>query len=59
MDYADFMYNPANIFHCEGCPENIDSDSWEGKLPCGQQNCWVECHCDAAYVEEDDYEAIS
>lgn len=18
---------------------------WEGKYPCGQQNCWVTCHC--------------
>lgn len=22
-----------------------DFDDWEGKYPCGQQNCWVTCHC--------------
>lgn len=33
--YVEFMYNP----------ENKDFDDWEGKYPCGQQNCWVTCHC--------------
>lgn len=23
----------------------ISFDDWEGKYPCGQQNCWVTCHC--------------
>lgn len=30
--YVEFMYNPENEY-------------WEGKYPCGQQNCWVTCHC--------------
>lgn len=45
LEYIKFMYDPENIFRCGNCPENIDSDNWEGKLPCGQQNCCVECHC--------------
>lgn len=24
--------------------ERKEFDSWESKLPCGQQNCWVYCH---------------
>lgn len=44
-EYVDFMYNPDNAFRCEDCPENRDFDNWQGTLPCGQQNCWVECHC--------------
>ena len=35
--YVEFMYNPEN--------EYKDFDDWEGKYPCGQQNCWVTCHC--------------
>lgn len=42
--YKEFMYNPSNSHNCDGCPENKNSDNWEGKLPCGQQNCWVDCH---------------
>lgn len=44
-EYIKFMYNPKNSYNCDECPENINSDSWQGKLPCGQQNCWVDCHC--------------
>lgn len=43
--YVEFMYNPENEFNCDECPENKDFDDWEGKYPCGQQNCWVTCHC--------------
>ena len=39
------MYNPENEYNCDECPENKDFDDWEGKYPCGQQNCWVTCHC--------------
>lgn len=34
--YVEFMYNPENEYNF---------DDWEGKYPCGQQNCWVTCHC--------------
>ena len=44
-EYIKFMYNSSNSHNCDECPENINSDSWQGKLPCGQQNCWVDCHC--------------
>ena len=44
-EYLDFMYNPKNSYNCDKCPENSCFDGWEGKLPCGQQNCWVDCHC--------------
>ena len=43
-EYCDFMFNENNIMNCNQCPENKDFDSWESKLPCGQQNCWVYCH---------------
>lgn len=43
-NYVEFMYNPENEHNCNECPENKGFDSWEGKLPCGQQNCWVTCH---------------
>lgn len=42
-EYCDFMFNENNIMNCNECPENQDFDSWENKLPCGQQNCWVYC----------------
>ena len=31
----------ANKEGCKACPENRD---FKGKLPCGQQNCWVDLH---------------
>lgn len=40
--YKAFMYNPDNVRNCLECPENIGNSS---NLPCGQQNCWVSCHC--------------
>lgn len=43
-EYCDFMFNENNIMNCNECPENQDFDSWENKLPCGHQNCWVYCH---------------
>ena len=39
--YFEFMYNIRNEYRCENCPENKE---FKGKLPCGQQNCWVTCH---------------
>lgn len=42
-EYIAWMYNPANIRQCVDCPENR-GESWNC-LPCGQQNCWVTCHC--------------
>lgn len=42
-DYFEFMENPDNSHKCDKCPEN---SGFEGQcLPCGQQNCWVDCHC--------------
>lgn len=41
-EYLRWMYDPENSHNCTECPEN------SGKrrlLPCGQQNCWVDCHC--------------
>lgn len=43
--YKEFMFNPENSHNCENCPENREHSSWGGNLPCGQQNCWVDCHC--------------
>ena len=43
--YIRFMYDPNNEYCCDDCPENREFDDWEGKLPCGQQCCWVTCHC--------------
>ena len=44
-EYIDFMCDPKNAYNCDKCPENSGFDGWGGKLPCGQQNCWVDCHC--------------
>ena len=41
--YKKFMSDPANSHNCGSCPEN---KGYNGKLPCGQQNCWVDCHCE-------------
>lgn len=45
QSYIRWMYDPDNEGRCESCPENHGFDSWGGNLPCGQQNCWVTCHC--------------
>jgi hypothetical protein len=42
QNYMNFMYNVSNSHNCSECPENKEMQS---KLPCGQQNCWVDCHC--------------
>lgn len=42
--YREFMYNPDNFHQCEACPANIELGG-NGQLPCGQYNCWVDCHC--------------
>ena len=44
-NYKEFMYNPENSHNCKNCPENQD---FNRGLPCGQQNCWVDCHCERA-----------
>ena len=41
-EYIKFMHNPKNEGNCAECPEN---ENRAGRLPCGQQNCWVACHC--------------
>ena len=45
-EYLKFMTNKDNSHKCKNCPENMEFDGWEGKLPCGQQHCWVDCHCE-------------
>jgi len=52
-EYVEFMYNAANEFKCESCPENRGFSAWGGNFPCGQQNCWVTCHV-AQHCEEDE-----
>lgn len=42
--YIKFMYDPKNSHNCDMCPENHDSNE---SNPCGQQNCWVDCHCNS------------
>lgn len=44
--YLDFMWNPANEYKCDSCPENRhhDGKGFDHRLPCEQQNCWVTCH---------------
>lgn len=41
-EYIKWMYNLDNEFNCPECPHN---DGFNNGLPCGQQNCWVTCHC--------------
>lgn len=45
-EYLKFMYNEKNIMNCSECPSNEGFSNWDGKLPCGQQNCWVRIHCE-------------
>lgn len=42
-EYRSFMCNKANEYNCSECPENKGYDN--SQYPCGQQNCWVTCHC--------------
>lgn len=44
--YKEFMYNPDNHCNCSECPENRGMDGWQGRFPCGQWKCWVDCHCE-------------
>lgn len=45
-EYIHFMCDPANSHNCAECPDNLHEAQWpESTLPCGQQNCWVDCHC--------------
>ena len=44
-EYSKFMYDEANEFNCDECPENKGFDDWQDRYPCGQWNCWVPCHC--------------
>lgn len=41
-EYVSFMCDPDNEYNCNECPERGISSNG---LPCGQQNCWVSCHC--------------
>ena len=45
--YQEFMFNEENYKNCENCPENHGFIEGSGRIagPCGQQICWVECHC--------------
>lgn len=49
-EYMQFMSDPANSHNCGNCPENRNYDNWQGKLPCGQQHCWVDQH---SYVQKE------
>lgn len=40
---GEFLFNSCNSMNCTKCPENRGMD---GNFPCGQQNCWVDVHCD-------------
>lgn len=42
-EYKEFMEDPNNSHSCNNCPEN-KGNFHEADLPCGQQNCWVDCH---------------
>lgn len=41
----EFDCNPANSHNCEECPRNNGFSGWQNRLPCGQQNCWVDVTC--------------
>ena len=50
-EYKNFMCNPDNRMNCDKCPKNRDMSDWQGRLPCGQYNCWVDCHCNPERIE--------
>ena len=50
MDYKKFMYDESNMYNCAECPENKTGE-YRG---CGQQNCWVYCHCKSGKEEEEE-----
>lgn len=43
----EFLYNEDNIKNCSECPMNFGMEEGSSRIagPCGQQNCWVEIHC--------------
>lgn len=41
--YISFMCNPNNSYNCKECPERESGNN--GRLPCGQQQCWVDVTC--------------
>lgn len=45
-EYKAFMYNAKNEHNCKECPMNEGHNNAETNYkPCGQQICWVTCHC--------------
>lgn len=46
-EYVKWMYNKNNRLKCSECPRNddLDRNRADRVYPCGQQNCWVDCHC--------------
>lgn len=46
-EYRQFMFNKDNEYNCDVCPENRGFEEGASRIagPCGQQNCWVTCHC--------------
>lgn len=54
-DYINFMYNRDNAYRCSNCPENagFEDSPCNRCYPCGQQNCWVICHCNSVADHQD------
>ena len=52
--YIEWMYDARNEFCCADCPHANDGmDKNRGDFvvgPCGQQHCWVTCHCNQVRV---------
>ena len=46
-EYCTFMYNTKNEYNCDECPAASGRYINESGLLCGQQNCWVTCHCNS------------
>ena len=48
-EYCKFMYDENNTGKCNECPHGDDKDhsKYPFNYPCGQQNCWVTCHCNS------------
>lgn len=44
-EYNRFFCSEENYCACDNCPDNKGMDDWQGRYPCGQWKCWVECHC--------------
>lgn len=47
--YAEWMCDERNEFDCAHCPhanDGMDKSRADYVVgPCGQQHCWVTCHC--------------